>query len=165
MMRKMKKWLPLILAVVIVASIATGTVAFLKKETDKVSNTFTKGEVGVDINEDFDGTVKENVNFTNDGSVYEQVRASITINWVDADGNICGQAPVAGVDYEISFGGDWSKDGGSFWYYYEGAIGPGETTTNLINSVKPLVEKEGYTLQVDIAAQAIQANAAADTWG
>lgn len=151
--------------VALVAAIVPATIAFMKEQTTEVKNTFNKGEVSVDINEEFDGTVKENVNFTNDGTVYEQVRASITINWVDADGNVSAQAPVAGVDYTISFGDNWSKDGDSFWYYYEGAIGPGETTTNLINSVQPLVEKEGYTLMVDIAAQAIQADSADDAWG
>ena len=157
--KTLKKWLPLILVIAILAAIGSGTYAFLHKETNGgAKNTFKKAEVDCQLNEDFDGAEKKNVNVSNNGTALIKVRVAVIVNWMDVSGNISAKAPVEGTDYSASYGEDWTLGGDGFWYYKE-AIKPHEVSSNLINSLKPIVEKVGYQLTADISVEAIQADA------
>jgi len=76
-------------------------------------------------------------------------------------------APVANENYTIEYGNQWSEHGG--FYYYNGVVGAKQSTSYLINSCKPMEKKapEGYDLNVEILASAIQAEpaqAVKDAW-
>ncbi len=134
-----------------------GTVAYLTDQTAPVPNTFDPGSVAcqvVDTTDDLHhtGAVK------NTGTVDAYVRVAIVVNWVDKDGNVYGKAPVSGKDYTLRFSDDkWlSVDG---YYYFKAPLNHemDEETSQIWvqnNSEAP----EGYTLQLTILAQAIQAD-------
>ena len=131
-----------------------GTVAWLMTSTGDVENTFEPGFVPPTINETFNGQEKTNVSVTNSGNVPAYIRAAVIINWVDDEGNII--AEPEDHNYEGPIGGtDWveSSDG---YYYYTKPVAPGGSTSVLIKSIKPTSGSK-YALQVDIAAQTIQA--------
>ena len=149
---------------------AFSTYAFLQHNTEGVVNSFTAAAAPeVTIEESFDGQVKSNVciSLGNDetddyGSYF--VRAAITVSFRDESGNTLAVLPSEGSDYTMVMGSDWSLNDG-FWYY-NGALKPGESTTNLIESCS--TANPDLHLAVDIAAQIIQAlpaDAAESAWG
>lgn len=131
------------------------------------------------IRENFDGEEKKDVlvGVGNTGcSVY--VRAAVVVTWMNADGEVFSQSPVAGTDYAIEWNlsdSGWSRGDDGF-YYYAAPVESGGETAVLIRNCAPLTEapKEGYALNVKIAAQTIQAAgttdggeipAVTDAWG
>lgn len=163
--RSVKKWLPLILALALLTTAGVGTLAYLQVESGFVTNNFTKATVNCEITEDFEqgGSVKKDVAVSNTGTAYLKVRAAVTVNWVDAAGNISAQTPVAGTDYEISYGEDWTKVSDGI-FEYNSVLKPDETSSNLIHSCKPIVTKDGFTLMVDVSVTAVQADKASTAW-
>lgn len=138
-----------------------------------VKNEFQIGNGDVVINETTNDSVKQNVNFTNNGNVPVYVRANVSIYWKDKDGNIMATVPAENTDYNITwFGTDsgWVK-GIDGVYYYTKQLEVGETTPDLIQSVTDKVHKEQYndgrTFYVDIASQSLQttpAEAVKEAW-
>lgn len=125
---------------------------------------------GSRIQEEFDGVSRSNVAITNTGDTDAFFRAAVIITWRDGEGNLCRETPAEGVDYEIVFGDRWVSAGG--YYYWQGAVPPGKSTGNLIESCTPLREKctetGVYTLSVEVLADAVQCfpdSAAAKAWG
>ena len=156
------------LSLLLAASLGT-TIAYLMANTDDTVNVFTPGEVQTEIEEDFDGEVKENVTVKNTGNVDAYLRAAIVVTWQDEEGNILASVPVLGTDYEMTLGTDtgWfqAEDG---YYYYSRPVPAGGKSGILIESCKPLVEKEGCVLSVEILSSAIQstpADAVTEAWG
>ena len=144
--------------VVIAMGVVGGTVAYLVTNTTPVVNTFEPGYVKCVINEDFnDGdTVKENVTVTNTGNVDAFIRAAIIVTWKSGN-DIVATVPVNGTDYRIiglEPNAKWTKVGD--YYYYNKKVSPGEKTSNLFDSCEVLTDN-GYTLSVEILADAIQA--------
>ena len=154
--------------VVIAMGVVGGTVAYLVTNTTPVVNTFEPGYVKCVINEDFnDGdTVKENVTVTNTGNVDAFIRAAIIVTWKSGN-DIVATVPENDIDYKITGlenNTKWTKVGD--YYYYNEKVSPGETTSNLFDSCKVLTDM-GYTLSVEIPADAIQstpANAVESSW-
>lgn len=154
--------------VVIAMGVVGGTVAYLVTNTTPVVNTFEPGYVKCVINEDFnDGdTVKENVTVTNTGNVDAFIRAAIIVTW-NSGNDIVATVPENDIDYKITGlenNTKWTKVGD--YYYYNEKVSPGETTSNLFDSCKVLTDM-GYTLSVEILADAIQstpANAVESSW-
>ena len=72
--------------------------------------------------------------------------------WIDH-----GVSPKAS-DYALATGDGWTKDGD--FYYYNAKVPAGTSTGNLITSCSPKVKgpADGYTLHVEILAQAVQAD-------
>lgn len=143
---------------VIAMGVVGGTVAYLVTNTGSVVNTFEPGYVTCIINEDFnDGdTVKENVTVTNTGNVDAFIRAAIIVTWKSGN-DIVATVPVNGTDYRIiglEPNAKWTKVGD--YYYYNKKVSPGEKTSNLFDSCEVLTDN-GYTLSVEILADAIQA--------
>ena len=100
-----------------------------------------------------------------DYAVY--VRAAVLVNWKNAAGDVLGKEPVLETDYSLDPGDSrWFEHGG-FYYYSKMISGAGveKETANLIDSVKVLkpAPEEGYTLNVEIIAQTIQARGSTDT--
>lgn len=162
-----------VLAVLMIALLLLGavggTLAYLKTQTDTVTNVFEPAKVPSEVEENFDGSTKSNVTIRNNGNVPAYIRADIVVTWKDSDGNIYPKNPVAGTDYTISLGSDWEEVGG--FYYYKNTVEAGKTTTNLIVSCSPVEGKapDGYSLNVEILGQAIQAEgmgatSAQDAW-
>jgi len=168
---KSTKHIWLLASVVLLVSIAvTGTVAYLFTHTEAVTNTFTLAEVPISVVEDpFDGETKKNVCVQNEGDVDAYIRATVIANWVDDEGNIYGEKPVEGIDYELypdsisqTIGyntTEWAKIGD--YYYYKGKVAPDGETGILFTNCKVkegVTPPEGYTLSVEILAQSIQAD-------
>lgn len=154
------------LALVFVAAIGT-TIAYLSTGTGEVTNTFIPGRVSCKVNESFNGSTKSNVKIENTGNTDAYIRAAIVVNWVDASGNVYGQAPGAN-DYSLSLGSGWTQSGG--YYYWTSPVAPGAETGVLISSAAPVADAapDGYTLQVTVLASAVQSNptsAVQDAWG
>lgn len=132
-----------------------GTLAYLVTQAGPVENEFTPGKVTSEVNENFNGTTKENVTIKNTGNVSAYIRAAIVVTWQDAQGNTLPEAPGTD-DYAISINtSDWTQNGG--YYYYKAAVPADGSTTNLINScsqTKPY--DDGRRLCVEIIGSAIQ---------
>lgn len=151
---------------VIAMGVVGGTVAYLVTNTTPVTNTFEPGYVTCVINEKGpDGkegfknnsdTVKKNVTVTNTGIVDAYIRAAIIVTWKSGN-DIVATVPVNGTDYVITGlenNAKWKEVGG--YYYYSKKVSPEETTSNLFDSCEVLTDN-GYTLSVEILADAIQA--------
>lgn len=161
------KWrLPGKRQIAIIASIALllvgmvgGTVAWLMTSTEDVENTFTPAAVPPEIEEtkpEENGNVKEHVSVTNTGNIDAYIRAAVIINWVDETGKVI--AEPEGHTYEIDFAEDtgWILSSDGYYYYTTPVAANGGKTGELITSAKPKTGTE-YKLQIDIAAQTIQA--------
>lgn len=158
-----KKTIALIALIVILTCAAGGTLAWLIDATNSVTNTFTPRNTTCEINETNSGNVKSNVTVKNTGNVDAYIRAAIVINLVDNDGNVYAQAPAAGSDYNMTLAASgWTKIDG--YYYFNGTVAAGGTTTNLIDSCNEIAGGHvGYCLQVTVLAEAIQAEGGNDT--
>lgn len=157
----------LAVAAVVVAALAVGiggTLAFLHAGTDPVSNTFEAASTpDMVITETFNETLKSNVGVTVEGDVPVYVRAAVVITLQDDAGNTVPKVPVAGTDYSISYGSNWTL-GSDGYFYYNDIITDG-TTSNLINWASSTNTQ--YHLTIDILAQFVQAagNTASAAWG
>lgn len=153
----------------------TGVYAWYSQQ-DSLTNTFIKGETAPVIEETFTqgSTAKENVHIAiNDGCIDVWVRAQVSIQWQDADGNILWDEPIAGEDYSVEWGNikdpnalsdatqTWVKGADGFYYWSVPLVAKNSDTNktaNLINEVKVLKKyDDGRQLVVDIAAQSLEA--------
>lgn len=162
LLRPCKKMATMLASVVLVLAFGVGGVyAWLSLATSSVENTFMPGSVSCQVNETFDGTEKENVTVENTGNVPAYMRAAIVVNWVDANGNVYGAAPVAGTDYTLTLGSDWTV-GSDGLYYCSNAIASGASSGNLIDYATRLTNApSGYSLSINVLAEAIQAEGGA----
>ncbi len=158
------------LALLLVCAAAIPALAWLTARSE-VKNQFEIGEGDVQIVENIKETdTKKDVCVKNAGNVPVYVRASVAIYWEDADGSVMAETPMADTDYTITWGADdkWVKGTDGFYYYTE-PVEEGQTTPNLIESVKDLkTHDDGRIFYVDIAVQSIQAtpaDAVKEAWG
>ena len=111
------------------------------------------------IEETFADNVKKDVHIKNTGDVDAYIRATVIANWVSDDkaGKIHSSSPKEGVDYSVEWGTEgWKKFIDGFWYY-ENAVAPEDVTKNLIETSATITEApEGYHLEIQILATAIQ---------
>lgn len=157
----------LLVSLVLVLSAAIGgTLGYLTGQVS-VTNTMQVGEFTTEIDEDTENGVKSNVTVQNTGDYDAYIRAVVVVTWQNENGEVYPVAPVANENYTIEYGNQWSEHGG--FYYYNGVVGAKQSTSYLINSCKPMEGKapEGYDLNVEILASAIQAEpaqAVKDAW-
>lgn len=168
--RAKKPLAALVALVLIIGAVVGGTLAYLAARTDAIVNTFNPAKVDIRIDENFDGTTKENVKITNTGDTDVYIRATYVVTWKDAGGNVYPEQPQQGVDYTISLNLEqgWFYYNG--YYYYTAPVAPHASTGVLIDLCTPVAEKtpEGYTLSVNVLASAIQsvpAEAVGQAWG
>lgn len=154
-----------------------GTAAYLIWKSSNVSNDFNSARsADPEIIETFENNVKSDVKIKVPETGYSvYVRAAIVITWKNEQGEVLSLTPVMNEDYTISIGADWTKESDGF-YYFDQAVNSGGETGILIEECKPLINAptDGYTLDVQIIAQTIQAigstddnsgnNAKADAW-
>ena len=171
MKRINKKVILLAVSLVLILSAAIGgTVAYLIDQTGSIMNTFTPANVTPHIDEEFNGSVKNDVQITNSGDIPAYIRVKVVVTWKDKDDNVYGAAPKADEDYNWTSGSDkwFLKDG---FYYYSEPVAAKGTTEILFTDCKlkdGVKAPEGYSLSVDIHAQAIQAEpttAVKSAWG
>lgn len=156
--------------VILVACLIAGTIAFLQAQAGPVTNEFAAGQVPPPIIiEEFDHIKKENVKIkldnTDGGDGTYFVRAAIIFTLQDESGQTVAKVPVENTDYTITYGNGWTHHTDGYWYY-NGTVAPGESTSNLIIECETLSEE--YQLVVDILGQTIQSNpttAAQTEWG
>ena len=168
--KKMKSSTLIALLVIAAMLFAIGsTLAYLADRTARMENVFVPSEVKTEIGETFDGNVKENVVIKNTGDIDAYIRAEVVVTWEKADGTVLGEKPVSGTDYSMTQTlTDWTEIKGV--YYYKNKVASKGVTEELIDSCKPLkaAPVEGYTLHVEILAEAIQAEpdtAIKEAWG
>lgn len=161
-LRWKKQFAVVLSVIVLVLGMVGGSLAWLI-DTASVQNDFTYGHVSCQVVEDFDGNTKSNVQIKNTGDTAAYIRAKIVATWQDSKGNVYLQAPALAP----SIGDGWTNNGG--FYYCNTPVEPGEMTPVLINSLGNIAApEEGYSLHVEILADAIQsqpAKAAQEAWG
>ena len=162
-----KTWLPILIIVIALIAVMSALVAakYIKNAGDLVNKFSPAESVTPIIHEQFDNNVKENVYFEvgdTDYPVY--VRAKIIYTWQDKDGIVYFSEPKENSDYTIKLNlADWEKKSDGF-YYYKKSVASGKTTTNLINKCEQIKEApvDGYTLNVEIIVQTVQAVGSTD---
>lgn len=155
-----KKSITMLVSLILIITIGVGgTLAYLVTHTDPVKNTFTPSQVVISVDEEFDGSTKSDVKiFNHNNSVNAYIRAAIVVNWMDKAGNVWAATPVEDTNYTLELGAGWTKLGD--YYYYEGPVPAGESTTDLIKKASPITDapEDGYYLSIEILAQGIQAD-------
>jgi hypothetical protein len=159
--KRRKKW-PVILALVaMLCCIVTGvTVAYLVSKPASVVNSFQVGQMSSQVIENFDGTTKSNVSIKNTGDTSAYIRAQVVITWVSTTNNsvVSAQTPDPGTDYTITYGNSgWEQGKDGYWYYTSPVAKDGSTATLIQECKLTGTAPEGYTLSVEIIADAIQA--------
>ena len=131
------------------------------------NNTFT-GETSVNpsINETFNGITKEKVSISVGETGYSvYVRAMLVINWQNGTA-VLAKAPIKDTDYSLTLNltddGWFLGDDG--FYYYNQPVNSGGKTEILISECTVLKEapQSGYTLNVEVITQTIQAAGSTD---
>lgn len=172
-MKRMKRTVVLLVSLLVLVGAAVGgTLAWMTAQTDPVVNKFEPANVSTEVKENFDGTTKSNVYIENTGNVDAYIRAAVVITWQYGQGNVYGQVPVEGTDYNITCPSntDWIKGNDGF-YYYKSPVKAGESTGVLIKECKMAENAnapDGYTLHVEILGSGIQSlptDAVEDAWG
>ncbi len=170
---KRKRILPVILAVTFVLAVTVATVyAYLSASTNTVSNSFSADvDPVLSITETFKDNVKSNVAVqvekAGETTYTVYVRAAIVVTWKDTSGNVLATKPVSPTDYTITLNDtNWflHTDG---YYYCKSPVQSGNATPVLITTCAPVEGKtpEGYGLNVEIIAQAVQAKGTTDVGG
>lgn len=171
-LKKIKKPLLIIAAVLCCTAVIGTSMAYLFTNTDEIENVFTPAEVPCEVEETFENNVKSNVSIKNTGNTDAFIRASIVVTWVDKEsGDTLPITPVLDTDYEMTMGNiGWSKNDDGY-YYCSFDISPGENTPVLITECKVKDDAQvpkNANLSVEIVASAIQSKPSSvvqDKWG
>ena len=156
-------WLLVSLALLLTVTVG-GTIAFLVQETGELENEFELEEISTAVVND-----AGEVSIRNTGDARAAyIRAKVIANWVkeengDPAAAVYGSAPEAGVDYSFtSFDPEnkwveYPADSGTF--YYCEPVQANNPTSVFFSGLTVLTEAPaGYTLSVEVVAQAIQAD-------
>lgn len=149
----------LLIAVLLLISTAVGsTAAFLVTKTEPVEEAFAYAQVSCQVT--------DTMGVKNTGTAQAYIRASYAVNWLDGGGNIVAAVPE---DYSCALEGNpqW-EEGGDGYFYYPDPVDPGGEAPSLLTCSAPYPEYPGYTLSVEVVAEAIQSNpaeAAEEAWG
>lgn len=175
--RRLRKTTALLVSLLLVFAVGVGgTIAFLTDSDGPLKNLFNPSKITTTVEEEFDGETKSDVKIKNTGDTTAWIRAAVVVTWQDKDGNVYGQAPVAGTDYTITFDLDngWTTGSDGFYYWTKPVKSVDEDSENcltgvLISECKPVANKapEGYSLTVEIIGSGIQskpANVFNDNW-
>jgi len=168
-MKKNNKRIVMMASIILVFAVAiSGTIAWLFTQTNEVVNTFKPASAPNIIEEkppEINDNIKEDVyirvpSITEDPkSIPVYIRAKYIVTWQNGN-NVLPDKPVEGTHYTLErvTNGKW-KELGDYFYYTE-VINPGESTDNFINKVKVKAKApvDGYTLNVEILSQSIQAD-------
>ena len=160
--RRSKKTGTLFLSLLLVATMVVGgTLAYLFTNTEPVENIFTPSYVSCSVTEEFNGTIKSNVNVTNTGNIDAYIRVKLVTYRVNDEGqHIGGTASLP----TFTLGANWVLYDG--YYYYTLPVAPRESPkTNLTDSMTLIgsyTDADGGKQVIEVMAEAIQANGVAD---
>ena len=137
-----------------------GTVAWITTSTAPVQNVFSLPNADITIEEEFDGQVKRNVRIKNTGDVPVFVRVKVLYTYKDQNGNVlpCNESDVY-KDRGSTQRDAWKEDQHNT-FYYRATLQPGEVTGALYETIQLMegvTPPEGYTLDVHVIAQCVQA--------
>ena len=144
----------------------SGTIAYLNAKTGELKNVFNPSEVTTYVDETVKDNIKSDVSIKNTGDTTAWIRAAIVVTWQDEKGNVYGQLPVNGKDYEMKLNVvdkyGWMKGDDDFYYWYLPVKSQEEDADDCNTGV--LIEKcshkatapEGYSLTVEIIGSGIQ---------
>ena len=152
-----------------------GTIAFLMDSDGPLHNLFNPSEVTTKVEETVSSNTKSNVSIKNTGDTTAWIRAAIVVTWQDEDGNVYGQLPAEGTDYEMKLKivekDGWLEGADGFYYWYQPVKSYDEDANNcntgiLIESCtakESIAVGEGadavtYYLTVEIIGSGIQSN-------
>lgn len=157
--RSLRKSIALLVSLLLMIGVVVGgTTAFLIAADGPLENQFHSSQVTTEVEETFEGKTKSNVSIKNTGDTEAWIRATVVVTWQDADGNVYGESPVEGTDYDIDWGNDskWLFGEDDF-YYYPSPVAPERETSVLMNSCTSKdTAPEGYFLTVEIIGSGIQ---------
>lgn len=144
-----------------------GTLAFLVTSSGPIVNSFSPSVVDCEVSENFDGTVKSDVNVTNTGDTEAYVRVKLVSYRVNEDGKRIGGTAVVP---EFTLGKDWVNFGDH--YYYTKPLAPGEKAATALTAsditLKSYADADGGKQVIEVMAEAIQsgpARAVEQSWG
>lgn len=170
------KELALLASLLLMACVISGTLAFLVDKDKPIANVFTPSKITTKVEEEFKNGVKSDVKIQNTGDTTGWIRAAVVITWQDESGNVYGQAPVEGTDYEVTYvlNNDWIKGDDGFYYYTKPVKSLKEESKNCYTGV--LISKceakgtapQGYSLCVEILCSGLQSKPASvfnTNWG
>ena len=138
--------------------IVGGTIAFLMDSDGPLNNLFNPSQVTTKVEETLSGDTKKDVYIKNTGDTDAWIRAAVVVTWQDADGNVYGQAPVEGTNYEITWGTGWKTGDDGFYYWTSPVKAETGVTGDLIETISPKGNPpaDGYYLTVEIIGSGIQ---------
>lgn len=171
-LRWSKQFAVLACVAVLLMGFVGSSLAWLMDSTTEVENKFIPGDVTPGVTEDFDGSVKSDVQIKNTGNVDAYIRAKLVFTWQNEAGEVLGVAPTD-RDYAIFWEMEGWKKGSDGYYYYTTPVAPEGSTGVLATDIKQIASSpaEGYTLHVEVLAESIQAEpsgengAAHKAWG
>lgn len=159
--RSIKPFLIAFCVCILACAAVSGSLAWLTSTPEQVVNSFTPGEVTIQVDETFNGTTKQNVSIKNTGNVPAYIRVALIPAWVDDEGNIAAE-PASLDDCNIT----WGKDGNGYeadwfigtdgFYYCKTFINPDKSTPILIKSCTVKGEEHEYDFELQIIASAVQ---------
>ena len=157
-----------ILCLCIVAGTIGSVAAYLTSRTEPATNEFVPAKVSCAVEEIFKDGVKNDVKIRNTGNVDAYIRVSVIANFVSDDGKILAADPQEGVDYIVTWNPyGWEKGTDGYWYHQK-AVAPDGLTSMLIETAVAISAPDGYRLNLQILATAIQASpdsAVQEAWG
>ena len=158
--RRSGKSAALLVSLLLILTVTVGgTIAFLVDSDGPLHNLFNPSKVTTKVEETLSGNTKKDVKIQNTGDTEAWIRAAVVVTWQDKDGNVYGQAPVAGTNYTAWTPGTVWLTGDDGFYYYRYPVAAGDTTANaLITSIAPIGDApaDGYYLTVEIIGSGIQ---------
>lgn len=158
----------IVMATVLLLALAIGgTVAWLSTKSAPITNTFTPSKVACKVTENFNGTVKTNVNVENTGDTQAFIRVKLVTYRTNNQGqHIGGTAELP----EFELGTGWVKHDG--YYYYTKPVEPNQKPEVELTKEMPLKGNcdgaDGGHQAIDVMAEAIQSvpqDAVQAAWG
>lgn len=147
-----KKSASLLVALILMIVVGTGTtLAYIVDMSGPLSNIFSPSNVACAV--DTDRSIK------NTGDVDAYIRAAVIATWKDVSGNVYGGSkPIVSITPESG----WAQKSDGY-YYYSFAVTVGDSTKKLIDTYACSdTEPDGYSLSIEVVAEAIQADPFAD---
>jgi hypothetical protein len=140
-----------VLTVVLVVAAVDTTLAFLAVRTDSIENRYPTPQIEVRIEENM---------IANAGDMPVYIRAATVATWVSTtdEKTILSEAPIAGVNYTLTYGEGWFKATDGF-YYYSSPVGSGDSVVFLAGATHNN-RIAGYELVITVVSAAIQATPA-----
>lgn len=158
----------IVMATVLLLALAIGgTVAWLSTKDTPITNTFTPSKVTCEVQEEFNGTVKSDVNVKNTGDIDAFIRVKlVTYRTNNAGDHIGGTAALP----KFEPGKGWVKHGD--YYYYtkpvEPDCAPDAKLIDRITLQSSYQDADGGRQAIDVMAEAIQSvpgDAVQKAWG